>query len=512
MTTDIPHPDASHSAGGRPAARAWKLARLVQAVPGAVVEGTAPAPITSLSYDSRRVQPGGLFVALPGTATDGRLYVDEAVRRGAVAVVHEDAVHGLRGVASVRVQNARAAMGDLAALFYGHPSHQLQVIGVTGTNGKTTTVFMVRDILRAAGLSAGLIGTIHYEFGGRRITAARTTPESIDLQQMLADSLQAGDKAMAMEVSSQGLAAERLRGTRFAAAVFTNLTIDHLDFHQTMEAYFAAKKRLFESLAADSAGAPAVVNLDDAYGRRLAAEPFLAGRVLSYGMDSAASVRGVDIRCAEKASSFCALTPWGECRVELPLAGRFNVSNALAAMAVCGAFGIPVDTMARALGRLPPVPGRLESIEDPRGTRHLFVDYAHTEDALRNVLQTLRETTPGRLLCVFGCGGNRDRAKRPRMGAAVAEFADHAFVTSDNPRGEEPAAILADILAGMDSAKPRTVEADRAAAIRQALGETRDGDTLLVAGKGHETYQEIGGRMVHFDDREVLRQALADGL
>jgi UDP-N-acetylmuramoyl-L-alanyl-D-glutamate--2,6-diaminopimelate ligase len=486
--------------------REWKLSRLTEGIGGVEAPGGGGTVVTALACDSRRVQPGALFFALAGATTDGRLHIEEAVRRGAAAVLHEGSLHGLRGVPAVRAENARAAMGEISARFYGEPSRALRVIGITGTNGKTTTAFMVRDILREAGLPAGLIGTVYYEYGGRRIAASRTTPESPDLQQMLAESRQAGDQAVAMEVSSQGLAAERLRGTDFCAAVFTNLSVDHLDFHRTMEDYFLAKKRLFEALAAASAAAPAIVNLDDAYGRRLAGEAFLAGRVLGYGFDPAAAVQAADVRCAERQSVFRAVTPWGECPVELPLAGRFNVSNALAAMAVCGGFGVEPAAMARALARMAPVPGRLERIED---AGHLFVDYAHTEDALRKVLQTLRETTPGRLLCVFGCGGNRDRSKRPRMGAAVAELADHAYVTSDNPRNEDPGAILDDIVSGMDPRRPRIVEPDRAAAIRLALRDARDGDTVLVAGKGHETYQETGGRMVHFDDREVLRDALA---
>ncbi len=488
------------------AVREWKLSRLTEGIGGVEAPGGGGTVVTALACDSRRVQPGALFFALAGATTDGRLHIEEAVRRGAAAVLHEGSLHGLRGVPAVRAENARAAMGEISARFYGEPSRALRVIGITGTNGKTTTAFMVRDILREAGLPAGLIGTVYYEYGGRRIAASRTTPESPDLQQMLAESRQAGDQAVAMEVSSQGLAAERLRGTDFCAAVFTNLSVDHLDFHRTMEDYFLAKKRLFEALAAASAAAPAIVNLDDAYGRRLAGEAFLAGRVLGYGFDPAAAVQAADVRCAERQSVFRAVTPWGECPVELPLAGRFNVSNALAAMAVCGGFGVEPAAMARALARMAPVPGRLERIED---AGHLFVDYAHTEDALRKVLQTLRETTPGRLLCVFGCGGNRDRSKRPRMGAAVAELADHAYVTSDNPRNEDPGAILDDIVSGMDPRRPRIVEPDRAAAIRLALRDARDGDTVLVAGKGHETYQETGGRMVHFDDREVLRDALA---
>jgi UDP-N-acetylmuramoyl-L-alanyl-D-glutamate--2,6-diaminopimelate ligase len=511
MRAELRTPESAGTPGGRPG-RAMKLGRLLQAVPAAVFDGSPAAEITSLAYDSRTVRPGGLFFALPGEKTDGELYMEEAARRGAVAVLHGKNVRPPRGLASIAVDHARAAMADLAAEFYGHPAEKLQVIGVTGTNGKTTTVFMVRDILRAAGISVGMVGTIHYEFGGRLIAAARTTPESLDLQRIFSEALRVGGQAMAMEVSSQGLAAERLRGTRFAAAVFTNLTVDHLDFHKTMEAYFEAKKRLFTALAGQSPGAPAVVNLDDAYGRRLAAEPILAGRLLTFGIHPDAQVRATDICLSEKASAFQAVTPWGEIRVELDLAGRFNVSNALGAMAVCGALGVPLGAMAAALAKMAPVPGRLERIDDPRGTRHLFVDYAHTEDALRNVLQTLREASPGRLICVFGCGGNRDRSKRPRMGAAVSEIADYAIVSSDNPRSEEPGAIIAEILAGMDRSKPHLVEPDRAKAIRAALQAARVDDTVLVAGKGHETYQEIAGRMTHFDDREVLRAALAEGL
>ncbi len=497
----------SGKGGGAPGRTVWKLGRLLQACPGAVLTGSAATEITGLAYDSRRVQPGHLFFALPGGKTDGALFLDDALRRGAVAAVHGRGLRPPRGLAAVAVDNPRAAMADLAAEFYGHPSRQLPVTGVTGTNGKTTTVFMIRAIWQAVGVPAGIIGTIQYEFGNRLIPAVRTTPESLDLQQLFAEALPAGCRAMAMEVSSQGLAAERLRGTRFAAAVFTNLSVDHLDFHKTMEAYFQAKKRLFDTLEPQ---APAVVNSDDEYGRRLAAEPGLQGRLITYGCGPDALVRAVDLRLAETESAFRAVTPWGEVSVTLGFAGRFNVLNAMAAIAACGALGAPLAPMAAALAQMPPVAGRLERIADARG-RHIFVDYAHTEDALRNVLQTLRETAPGRLICVFGCGGDRDRSKRPRMGAAVAAAADLAVVTSDNPRGEEPGAILVEILAGMDPARPRLVEPDREQAIRAALREARPGDTVLIAGKGHEPYQEIAGRRVRFDDREVVRAVLAEG-
>ena len=497
------------SRDGREAAgRAMKLGRLLKVLPAAALDGSAALEISGLAYDSRRVVPGSLFFALPGEKTDGSLYVEEAARRGAAAVVHEKGVRLPRELAGVCVDCARTAMADLAAEFFGHPSETIQVAGVTGTNGKTTVTFMVRDILRAAGRECGIVGTIQYEYGNRRIPAARTTPESLDLQAIFAEAHSAGCRAMAMEVSSQGLAAERLRGTRFAAAAFTNLSVDHLDFHKTMEAYFDAKKRLFDALAEQSPDAPAAVNVDDPYGRRLAAEPSLAGRCVTYGCRSPAMVRAEDVRLSETASVFRVVAPWGESRVELGLAGRFNVYNALAAMAVCGSLGAPPDAMVSALAEMRVVPGRLERIEDPGG-RHVFVDYAHTEDALRNVLRTLRETAPGRLICLFGCGGNRDRSKRPRMGAAVSEYADFAVVTSDNPRNEDPEAIIGEILAGVDRSKPHLVEPDRAQAIRAALREARAGDTVLLAGKGHESYQEIAGRTLHFDDREIVREILS---
>ena len=489
--------------------RPVKLGRLLPAAPDARLrDGSAATEIAGLAYDSRAVRPGFLFCALPGEKTDGGLYAEEAVRRGAVAVLHQNGLRPPRGVADVVASDARAAMADLAAEFYGRPSAALPIVGVTGTNGKTTTTYMIREILRAAGRDCGLIGTIQYEYGGRLIAAARTTPEAPDLQRMFAEALAAGCRAVAMEVSSQGLAAGRLRGTRFAAAVFTNLSVDHLDFHQTMEAYFDAKKRLFDELPPD---APAIVNVDDPYGRRLAADPRLAGRLVTYGVGSEAVVRAADIRLSETSSAFRAIGPWGETPVELAFAGRFNVMNALAALAVGGALGVPPATMAAALGRMGPVPGRLERIPDPAG-RHVFVDYAHTEDALRSVLQTLRETASGRLICLFGCGGNRDRSKRPRMGAAASEFADFAVLTSDNPRHEDPQSILADVLAGMDRGKPHLVEPDRAAAIRAALREAGPGDVVLIAGKGHEPYQEVAGRMLPFDDREIARELLAAGI
>jgi len=320
------------NSASRDSAPAGKLGRLVQAVSSVHLEGASSTLVTGLACDSRAIQPGFLFCALPGDQTDGSRFMEEAARRGAVAVLHRPGIRVPRGLASLVAESPRSAMADLAAAFHGHPSNTLQVIGITGTNGKTTTAYMVRSILLAAGRSCGLIGTIQYEWANRRFPAIRTTPESLDLQRMFSEALHAGCEAMAMEVSSQGLAAERLRGTRFSAAVFTNLTEDHLDFHHTMEAYFSAKKRLFETLFHESADASAVVNMDDVYGRRLLSETVPEGRGLSYGCRQEARVRASEIHIHEHGCTFRVTTPWGERQVELSLAGRFNILNALAAV------------------------------------------------------------------------------------------------------------------------------------------------------------------------------------
>ncbi len=480
------------------------LSRLAAAA-GGKTAGNGQTLIRGLAYHSRLVKPGDLFMALPGHDADGGMYIDDALRRGAVAVLYAPGTGCPRGISGIEVVDPRRAMADIAVEFFGHPSEHLNVIGVTGTNGKTTTTFMIQRILQRAGKPTALIGTIHYEFGERRVMAIRTTPEAPDIQRMLFIAGQGGCHHVAMEVSSQGLAAERVNGTRFAAAVFTNLSVDHLDFHHTMEAYFAEKKRLFDLLAEQAAATPAVINTDDAYGRRLAAEPSLSGRLLTYGFNDAAMVRAENCTFHADHAIFTALTPWGNQSFQIPFAGRFNILNALAAIAVAGHLGIPLAEIAAALKNMPPVPGRLEYIADPSGKRHVFVDYAHTEEALANVLQTLKENAPGRLICVFGCGGDRDRGKRPKMGAVVARLADLAIVTSDNPRTEEPAIIICDIVAGMGGGKNYRIVEDRREAIILALDSARPGDTVLIAGKGHETYQEIGRCKVEFDDRRIVR-------
>jgi len=464
--------------------------------------------ISSLAYDSRAVTPGALFFCVPGLHSDGHDFAAAAVAAGAAALVLERPL-GL-GVPEVLVPSARAAMGPLAARFHGDPTATLRVVGVTGTNGKTTTAFLVRALLEAAGERCGLLGTVRSVVGGVQREVARTTAEAIDLQADFRAMLDGGDTCCAMEVSSHALALGRVDGTRFAAAVFTNLTQDHLDFHADMDDYFDAKRRLFTPPPPGPAPGVCVVNLDDPYGRRLAEE--LPGAV-GFAVERDADYRATDLRCDADGCRFALHAPGSSARaVRLPLPGRFNVANALAALAAAHALGVDVDTLVVALERGVRVPGRLEPVDEGQGFA-VLVDYAHTPDSLENVLRAARELTPaGRVVCVFGAGGDRDRGKRPLMGEIAARLADVAIVTSDNPRSEPPAAIVAEILAGIApdvAAAEVQVEVDRRAAIERAIELARAGDVVVVAGKGHEQGQELaGGRRVPFDDATVAREAL----
>jgi UDP-N-acetylmuramoyl-L-alanyl-D-glutamate--2,6-diaminopimelate ligase len=483
-----------------------KLETLLAALPEAQCRGPAGRDITGLACDSRHIRPGGLFVAIPGNKLDGAAFIEDAVTRGAVAVVSEQAIPPLKEVTAIRVPQAREALARLAAVFYGHPSSRLRLVGVTGTNGKTTVAYMIRDILESAGQSCGLIGTVEYRLGNRVIPASRTTPDSLTLQSYLAQMVQGGCRAAVMEVSSHALDQGRAWGIDFDAAVFTNLTQDHLDYHKTMDAYFEAKLKLFTGIGRGAKPAVAVINLDDPYGRRLAASPDIRAPIVSYGRSPEARVRAEDIRLSASGSAFRAVTPWGSAPVTLRLLGGYNVSNALAALAACGSLGLPLPAMLQCLAGLHAVPGRLEQVPCRRGFQ-VFVDYAHTDDALLNVLQTLREITGGRLIAVFGCGGNRDKTKRSKMGAVAGRLADYTVLTSDNPRTEDPLAIIEQIRAGLGAA-PHEVVPDRAEAIRRALALAEKGDTVLIAGKGHETFQEFANRVIPFDDREVARELL----
>ncbi|HEY7953547.1 MAG TPA: UDP-N-acetylmuramoyl-L-alanyl-D-glutamate--2,6-diaminopimelate ligase [Solirubrobacteraceae bacterium] len=478
--------------------------------------------IRGLAYDSRNVRSGDLFLCVSGEHSDGHDFAAQAVRSGAVALVVERRL-GL-GVPEVVLPSVRAAMGPLVARFYGDPSTRLRVVGVTGTNGKTTTAYLVRALIEATGEHCGLLGTVTSVVAGVERPVTHTTPEAIEVQGALRAMLDGGDAACAMEVSSHALELGRVRGTNFAAAIFTNLTQDHLDFHADMEEYFQAKRRLFvpDATSEDTQLAIAVVNVDDPYGRRLAAELPAA---ITFAVDGEAHYCARDVRMDFSGCRFIATTPSGERSVTLPLPGRFNVSNALGALAATHALGADLDTLVAALERGVRVPGRFEPVREGQDFS-VLVDYAHTPDSLENVLRAARELARGRVVCVFGAGGDRDRGKRPLMGEIAARLADVAVVTSDNPRSEAPEAIVAQIVAGIEAAEVQTatgieaakvqtagervqVEVDRRVAIGRAIALARPDDVVVIAGKGHEQGQEFAaGRKLPFDDVTVAREAL----
>jgi UDP-N-acetylmuramoyl-L-alanyl-D-glutamate--2,6-diaminopimelate ligase len=446
--------------------------------------------VADLAYDSRRVTAGALFVCVPGAVVDGHEHAAAAVAAGAVALVAERPLDV--AVPQAIVADARGAMAPLADRFFGEPTRTLRVAGVTGTNGKTTTAFVTRAILEAAGGTCGLLGTIEQRVGGTAEPVERTTPEAIDLQRTFRRMLDAGDRACAMEVSSHALELHRVDGVRFAAAAFTNLSQDHLDFHGSMEDYFAAKARLFDGRC------PSATNAADPYGRRLDA-------TIRYGTGDA-EVRADELVLDASGSRFRLVTPAGSIPVRTRLRGAFNVANVLAAASLGYLTEVPLAAIAEGIATVPGVPGRLEPVEAGQPFT-VLVDYAHTPDALATVLTTARGITRGRLIVVFGCGGDRDRAKRPLMGEVAAALADDVVVTSDNPRSEDPDAIIAEIVAGIG--RPVTVEPDRRTAIRLALARAAADDVVVIAGKGHEQGQERAGRKVPFDDRLVAREALA---
>jgi UDP-N-acetylmuramoyl-L-alanyl-D-glutamate--2,6-diaminopimelate ligase len=483
------------------------IAKIIQPL---TIRGPQTCEIEGLAYDSRQVKPGYLFVALRGRHREGAEYVNDAIQRGAVAVVSEHGEGPRHDVTYIAVEDARRALAEIACAFYSQPSSHLQVVGITGTNGKSTTSFMIRDILKAAGREPGLIGTIRYEIGKRCIPASRTTPEAPDIQFMLDQMLRAGCRSAVMEVSSHGLDQKRVWGIDFDVGVFTNLTQDHLDYHETMDKYFAAKTQLFRGLGGMEKRAHAAINIDDPWGMELANTNGFAAELVTFGTQPAAMVRADEVELTPSGSAFGFSSPWGGGRVELKLLGRFNVSNALAAIAACGPLGVEPALMADVLHGVAVVPGRLERISNTRGLQ-VFVDYAHTPDALANVLHTLRELARGRVILVFGCGGNRDATKRPIMGAEAAALADYSIVTSDNPRNEDPAAIIGEIAAGFGEAANFEREANREKAIARALAVAREGDTVLIAGKGHENVQEFENTIVPFDDREVVRRLMSNG-
>jgi UDP-N-acetylmuramoyl-L-alanyl-D-glutamate--2,6-diaminopimelate ligase len=469
--------------------------RLEQVIPG-VPAAVADVEISSLAYDTRQVEPGSLFFCVPGFSRDGHDFAADAVRRGAVALVVERPLQ--LNVAEVRVESARAAMAPAAAAFYRDPTAQLQLVGVTGTNGKTTTAFLVRALLEAAGRRTGLLGTVTSVIGGEARPVERTTPEAIDLQRTFREMLDAGDAACAMEVSSHALALHRVDALHFAGAVFTNLTQDHLDFHGTMEEYFLAKRRLFTARPGVS-----VLNLDDPYGARLASE---LPDALTFALDRDAAYRATAVRTDITGSRFTVHAPDGDHELTSPLRGRFNVYNVLGAFAVARELGVSAEAAAGAIERAGQVPGRFQTVDEGQAFA-VLVDYAHTPDSLENVLAAARALTDGRVHVVFGCGGDRDRGKRPIMGEIATRLADRVIVTSDNPRSEDPEAIITEILAGAGPDTEHNV--GRREAIAEAIAGAEPGDVVVVAGKGHEQGQEFeGGRKLPFDDVTVVREAL----
>jgi len=483
------------------------LKQLMAGLGAVSVEGSLDREVTGIAYDSRRLTPGMLFVAVPGRNVDGHDFINNALERGAVAVVCERNGFMPQRATKIKVADAREALAQLSVAFYQNPSSKLKVIGVTGTNGKTTVAFMVKHILETAGIRTGLLGTIRYEIGDRVIPAQRTTPEALEVQQMMAQMLKAGCQACVMEVSSHALEQKRVQGVEFDVAIFTNLTQDHLDYHGTMDRYYAAKKKLFTQPSGGKKRA-AVINIDDAFGTRLAQDHPYQVR-LTYGIDQAAELRATSIQLGREATRMTVETPRGRFSCALPLIGRHNVYNALAAVGAGLVLDVSLEIIQRAVPTFPPVPGRLENVALGQPFA-VLVDYAHTDDALLNVLKTLREITPGRLLLVFGCGGSRDKGKRPKMGAVAAKWADHSIITSDNPRKESAAAIASQIEAGYRSVRSDgcRVELDRRRAIEESIRSAAAGDTVLIAGKGHETYQEFEDTVVPFDDGAYARETL----
>lgn len=474
---------------------------------GAELTGGREASVRDVTHDSRQIGEGWLFVAVRGANVDAHRFIPDVMRRGAVGVVSElEHPEDFAG-AWLRVKDVRRALALAAAEVHGHPSRALNLVGITGTNGKTTTAFLVAAV--AKGMEVALASTVEYRIGDERVKAERTTPEASDIERFLSRAVDAGCHTAVMEASSQALDLHRCDGLRFRVAVFTNLTRDHLDYHNTMENYFAAKRKLFDG----SLGEPpyiSVVNVDDEYGARLAAElKERNARVLTYALDREADVRAGDIEFTLGGMRFDVRTAAGDHVVRSPLVGRPHVYNILAAVATGQALGVDMEAMSGALENCAGAPGRFERVAH-RGDFAVMVDYAHTDDALANVIRTARGVTPGRVITVFGCGGDRDRTKRAPMGEVAARLSDVVIATSDNPRTEDPEAILADIEVGLRAAgKPYRKIADRREAIFEAVGEARTGDMVVIAGKGHEDYQIIGQDVIHFDDREVAREALA---
>ena len=500
-----------------------KLRQLIAALDSCDSQGIGDQVIQGLAYDSRKIEPGHLFVALKGHVQDGHRYIDDAIQRGASAVVAERIPTGKGEVAMIRVTDSRKALSRLAIEYYGRPFLGLNMIGITGTNGKTTTSFILEQILGRSGRNPGVVGTINYRFSGKTFPAPMTTPESLDLMQLLREMTDHGVSDAIMEVSSHALDQGRVEGCPFRVAIFTNLTRDHLDYHHTMDAYFEAKSRLFQDLGAKGGNKPdtAVVNLDDPRGRAMAA--LTQGDVLFFGLDPASDFHASSIKEGRGGLEATLSTPLGKRLIRSSLLGRVNIYNILAAAAAAVALGVNLDGVVDGIASLEMVPGRLEPVSNRRGLK-VVVDYAHTPDALLKTIEALKPLTEGRFITVFGCGGDRDQGKRLEMGEVAGMNSDMVLITSDNPRTEDPLFIIRQIEEGVrkgglqelekvslqQRGEGYFIESDRRKAIRQAVGIARDKDLVLVAGKGHEDYQIIGSEKRPFEDREEVRRALEE--
>ena len=490
------------------------LQELLSLLPGASVSGPEQIAISSITADSRQVGPGALFICLPGHRVDGHDYIGQAADAGAAAVLVERDVNIPEGLTAIRVADTRQAVQTLAPYFYDYPGRQLRLIGVTGTNGKTTATHLIRDILKAAGLKTGLIGTIHVMIGDESLPVANTTPDVLDLQALLDRMRTSGVTHVIMEVSSHALELNRTAGCEFDTAVFTNLTQDHLDFHGTLDNYLRAKAKLFLQLGGGGAvksGKNAVINADDAAAPALTEACTVP--VITYGTGQEGEIRADHIAVKAGGASFTVTCPQGVLPLSLKITGLFNVYNTLAAIGAALAEGVDVATIKEALEKFTTVAGRFELV-DAGQPYAVIVDYAHTPDGLENILRTARQFAEGRIIVVFGCGGDRDKTKRPIMGRLAAELGDIVLATSDNPRTEDPAAILADIetgiRAGLAPDKTYEVIPDRRQAISRAIGMAADRDIVIIAGKGHETYQILKDKTIAFDDRDVARAMIKE--
>lgn len=486
-----------------------KLSDLIRLTPDIRIEGPLERDITSIVLDSRKVVPGSLFIALRGAHSDGHQYLEQAIEKGAATIlVHEDqAVPATSDTTVIRSVNPRQTTALLASQFFGNPSDKMQTIGVTGTNGKTTVTYMVQSLLEQMGVSCGVIGTVGAHFGGLHRPTGATTPESPELQAFLSDMVNMGIQAVAMEISSHALVWHRVDGMRFDVAIFTNLTQDHLDFHISMDRYLAAKSRLFRMPGKTDHPAVAILNNDDPASEYF--RPMIPDyrTIRTYGLERTADVTARNIELHPDSNRFVLICPGGEFAARVPIPGRHNILNALASASALMALGYDPSAVAGALQDLQSVPGRMERID--RGQPfQVFVDYAHTPDAIVNLLEAVRPITQGRIITVFGCGGDRDRTKRPLMGEAASQRSELTIVTSDNPRTEEPAAIIDDILPGLGGSCEYRIIPDRRTAIQMAIRIAKAGDSVVIAGKGHEDYQIIGHEIHRFDDREEARTAL----